>query len=88
VYACHACHARVYVADPSHDWAYAFCVHACQRLHRNKASYLLGNLLVAVERTLLRLIGDVRKNCEWLTNEVRDCAVRIVPCSVLCLGMY
>ncbi|GIL57271.1 hypothetical protein Vafri_12526 [Volvox africanus] len=39
---------------------------------KNKASYQLGNLLVAVERSLQRLIGDVKKNCEWLTKEVAE----------------
>ncbi|KAG2482389.1 hypothetical protein HYH03_018685 [Edaphochlamys debaryana] len=41
-------------------------------LRKNKASYQLGNLLVAVERCLVRLIGDVKKNCEWLTKEVAE----------------
>ncbi|KAG2436335.1 hypothetical protein HXX76_006644 [Chlamydomonas incerta] len=41
-------------------------------LRKNKAAYHLGNLLVAVERALLRLISDVRKNCEWLTKEVAE----------------
>ncbi|GLC41774.1 hypothetical protein PLESTM_001238200 [Pleodorina starrii] len=39
---------------------------------KNKATYQLGNLLVAVERSLQRLIGDVRKNAEWLTKEVAE----------------
>ncbi|GLC60994.1 hypothetical protein PLESTB_001703800 [Pleodorina starrii] len=37
-----------------------------------QATYQLGNLLVAVERSLQRLIGDVRKNAEWLTKEVAE----------------
>ncbi|PNH03664.1 Dynein heavy chain 7, axonemal [Tetrabaena socialis] len=41
-------------------------------LRKNKASYQLGNVLIAVERSLLRLIGDVKKNCEWLTKEVAE----------------
>ncbi|KXZ49087.1 hypothetical protein GPECTOR_23g2 [Gonium pectorale] len=39
---------------------------------KNKAAYQLGNILVAVERSLLRLIGDVKKNCDWLTKEVAE----------------